>query len=145
MRSLLFYSLFCFTVLLSAGPLSAQPKDNIRQFKKAFLTETLSLTAEQREPFFQVYDQYEGERVRLRREINRVKRGMMARTDDQLKSDIGQIIRLKEEEVALDRQYMDKFLKIISIRQLAALYQAEQQIKVKLLERFREMNGQPED
>jgi len=119
------------------GPGAAQ---RIKQYKQEFITEVLALSESDAQKFFPVYEDFEKEKRALRSEMNRMKRGFMAKSDDQLRSDLNNMLNIKAKELELEREYMEKFLSILTPRQVVALYHAENQFRRKLLQRFGEIN-----
>lgn len=150
MKKLLFISL----LVLSTSSLYAQRyqqnrnadnrpvRQRVMEFKMAYITETLALSKQDSARFWPVYQQYDQERIGLRRELQQLTRGAVAKSDDQLKKDMETMLTLKEKEVQLERAYMGKFLGVISVRQLAALYYAENQVRRRLIERFGDLPGE---
>lgn len=128
--------------LLIAGIVSAQGNDTgrkierIQQFKQQYIKEVLALTDEDAAIFFPVYDAYEEERASHRKKLNNIKVGFMAKSDDELEKDLEEIVAIKEAQLETEKKYLEKFKQVISIRQVAALYHAENQFRKKLLERF---------
>ena len=134
-----------FTMLmLTIGQLYAQPansrKENRRQqieeYKKQYIKEVLALSEEDAAAFFPVYEAYEEEKEAHRKQLNELKKGFMAKSDEQLEKDLDAIVALKEAELQTEKKYLAKFKTVISVRQVAALYHAENQFKRKLLERY---------
>ncbi len=132
--------LWMISALLCVGYLAtAQPgrlEERIREYKMQYITETLALSAEDSAKFWPVYDAFEQERMENRRAQMQLTRGMLAKSDEQLKSDIEQMLALQEKDAQIARKYFEKFQEVISIRQIAALFQAEQRLKKALIEKF---------
>jgi len=132
----------CAACMASAQPGSHRPRpaERIEAFKKQYIKEILALSDEDAERFFPVYDAFETEKRALRHELNQLKRGFMAKSDEQLRQDLTGLMNIKEKELALEKRYLNRFMEILSPRQVAALYHAENQFRRKLLERFGEMS-----
>lgn len=149
---LIFISIFAF--LFIAG-LSQQPQrgrfhneehqERIQSMKVAFITERLSLTPEEAQQFWPVYNQYQEEMKELREKYaQRIdKDKSVAELDDEevVKYVENQINRLAETAV-LKRKYHEKFLEIIPVRKVALLYEAEKDFNRRL---FREMRRRQKD
>ncbi|GAB4341072.1 MAG: hypothetical protein OHK0038_20730 [Flammeovirgaceae bacterium] len=122
------------------------PKAKLQAFKVAYITETLALNSQDSTKFWGIYNQYEEEKKEIRKQMKRIAQGLIAKPDDQLKKDLDTFLSLKQKEVEVEKKYVNEFLKVINIRQVAALYQAENHIKKKILERFGEFaQGMEED
>ena len=115
-------------------------RERIQQYKEQYIREALVLSDEDAKKFFPIYNQYEEEKRGLRMQEAKLKRGFMAKTDAQLATDLETLLKIKEEDVALERTYMKKFMSVLTARQVAALYHAESQFRRKLLERFGELD-----
>lgn len=111
--------------------------------KIAFLTSRLTLTQEQAQRFWPVYN----ELVQRRRELNRsarlLRRGATnpTFTEAQLRDYFTQEFALRQQQLSLDKEYFDKLQKIISLRQLAQLYQAERDFTKEVLQRVAGRGG----
>ena len=135
-----FFILGSFTVPAFAqeNPTSKQERiQKIKNAKIAFFTEKLNLTSDQAQKFWPIYNQYEEEQWALRRR-GRVFKGdnLEAMTDQQVREGLNRRIAIREEEVALEKQYMEKFLKVISVKQVATLYRSEHEFTKVLLQKL---------
>ncbi|MEN7550250.1 hypothetical protein AAG747_20190 [Rapidithrix thailandica] len=131
------YTLSLLLLFAVSTTIQAQSRaDRIHQIKVKFIKETLALSQEDSIQFFPIYEEFEKEKRMNQRKIHKLKVGVLAKSDAQLKSDIETMFQLKEEEVEINRKYFDKFLKVISVRQVAALYFAERQFRKKLLNKI---------
>ncbi len=110
--------------------------DAMKAHKTAYLTERLALTQADSAKFFPLYDELEAKRWENRRKQTKLTHAMSAMSDGQLAENIDELLALRAAEVAFEKEYMTKFQKTITIRQVAALMQAEAQYKLKLLDRF---------
>jgi hypothetical protein len=121
----------------------AEKREKIDSAKTAFITERLSLTPAQSEKFFPLYKEYNDKRKALRKERGALKSqsGNLSATDEQLKADMNKLLDLRQKEVNLDKEYFDKFQKVISIRQVAELYHSESLFTRELIKNFRGDKG----
>jgi glutamyl/glutaminyl-tRNA synthetase len=141
MKITFFTFLFCIvaTVVFAQRPFQGGgPRAKLHAFKVAYITETLALNSQDSTKFWGIYNQYEEEKKDIRKQMKRIAQGLIAKPDEQLKKDLDTFLSLKQKEVEVEKKYINEFLKVINIRQVAALYQAENQIKKKILERFGE-------
>lgn len=133
-----------FFVIALALQLSAQTaqsrrenkRQQLQEYKQKYIKEVLALTDEDAAAFFPVYEAYEDAKKAHRKKLNELKIGFMAKSDEQLSADLDAIVALKEAELQTEKEYLQKFKSVISVRQVAALYHAESQFKKKLLERY---------
>gem|GEM_PF-5667389 len=133
-----------FFMVALALQVAAQPaqsrretrRQNLEEYKRKYIKEVLALTDEDAAAFFPVYKDYEEAKKVHRKKLNELKIGFMAKSDEQLSADLDAIVALKEAELQTEKEYLQKFKTVISVRQVAALYHAESQFKKKLLERY---------
>lgn len=123
------------------GRLARQPSggrlSQLDNAKIAFITSRLTLTQEQAQRFWPVYNEF----VLHRRELNRSARLLRrdatnpALTDPQLRYYFTQDFSLRQQQLNLEKEYFEKMQKVISLRQLAQLYQAERDFTKDVLQR----------
>jgi len=115
-------------------------KEKIRAAKVGLITNRLNLSEEQAKTFWVVYKEFDKNRSEIRKNIRQMtaeSRNITA-SDDKILSDLKEVLSLKQKEVDVEKEYMPKFLKTISIRQLSELFKTEQlfnQMLVKKLNR----------
>ncbi|MBC6698484.1 hypothetical protein [Hymenobacter sp. BT190] len=135
--------------LLATGPAIAQqgarPGGRLSQLenaKIAYLTEKIVLTQDQAQRFWPVYNEF----TQKRRDLNRRMRQL--RTDEpdglsdaQIKDNLTQVLALRQQEVNLEKEYLDKFQKVLTIRQVGKLFVAERQFTRDVLKRVADRRG----
>lgn len=130
--------IFIFLVLIVAATSQAQSKEErIKAIKIAFITEELALTAEQSQAFWPIYNEMH-EKLRKQRKAAKNKPDVENMSDADLEKWLNQHLQAEEERVNLQRTYVEKFKKIISIRQIVKLTQAERSFKRELLKHAKE-------
>lgn len=136
--------------LLLATVATAQTKPGLQRIQNAkigLITNRLNLTTEQSQQFWPVYNEYEAKKQEVRLAIRRLnaETNNLTASDERILSDLRELMSLRQKEVDLDKDYMNRFLKIINVRQLAELYKTEQQFTRMLLEKLnrRDANNQP--
>ncbi|MCR5886546.1 hypothetical protein LRS06_01910 [Hymenobacter sp. J193] len=116
--------------------------NQLESAKIAFLTDKLTLTPEQAQRFWPVYNEYSDKR----RDLNRRQRQLRTDspenlTDQQLRDNLRQALTLRQQEVDLEKDYFERFQKVISIRQTANLFVAERQFTKQVLQRVANRRG----
>ncbi|UOR06393.1 Spy/CpxP family protein refolding chaperone [Hymenobacter aerilatus] len=130
--------LFVLTLSLH-GAAQTPPGGRLSQLENAriaYLTEKVSLTQEQAQQFWPVYNEYAAKR----RDLNQRSRQLRTTrpetlSDQQLKDNLNQVLALRQQEVDLDKDYLRQFQKVLSIRQVSQLYAAERQFTREVLQR----------
>jgi outer membrane lipoprotein-sorting protein len=142
----------CFKILmflwLSSSFLTLQAQDNrqqsrqerfqkIQNYKISFLTGKLDLSPEQAQKFWPLYNQYDAERNKLRHQTRIFRDDKLASVSDQdLRDKLTTRLAVQQNILDLDKAYMDRFLKVITVRQLAVLYRSEEEFTRILLKKL---------
>ncbi len=109
----------------------------IQTAKIAYITEKLSLNTEEAQKFWPVYNQLEEERRSIRHKSRGLRDDKIASlSDQQIREALNQRLAIQQAEVNIDKNYMEKFLKVISPRQLATFYRAEKEFTDILLKKL---------
>ena len=145
MKTLIFkITLFLF-VVAACFPAFSQDRhhpskerlQNIQNAKIAFITEKLNLTPEQSQKFWPIYNQLENEREALREKSRTLRNeNLEAMTDAEIRTALDNRLKWRQSELNLDKQYLERFLRVISVRQLATLYRSEREFTRVLLKKF---------
>lgn len=116
-------------------------KEKIEAAKIGLITQQLNLTTEQSKVFWPVYNKYTEEIQSVRKQLREIKQGFQTKSDEQLKKDLDKVLELREKEIAIEKKYLQEFLKIINVRQVAMLHKADNMFKVMLLKRLSKQRG----
>ena len=123
------------------SPVLAQDDDARRKIESAriaLITDRLDLTPEQAEKFWPVYREYNLQRNELRKEFQDA-RGNVNRenlTEEESKRLLNLGMKIKEQQLALEKKYAERLSVIISNRQLLSLRKAEDDFRNMLLQRL---------
>ncbi|MCY7350728.1 MAG: Spy/CpxP family protein refolding chaperone [Cytophagaceae bacterium] len=136
-RTILLFGLF----LLLSQVVLAQNRNGMQRIqsaKIALITNRLNLSPEQSQQFWAVYNEYEDKKMELRKSIRALnaETDNLTTTDERILSSLKEMMNLRQREVDLDKDYMNRFLKVINVRQLAELYKTEQQFTRMLIEKL---------
>jgi hypothetical protein len=157
MKKPIYFFLLAICGLLSPALLSAQTDDHltnataqeryehIKAMRTAYLTQRMNLSPEQAGNFWALYNVYEQERQQLQEQSRRLRKNRSNSTN--IQADLEQILQLKQQELALEKDYMYRFANVISWEQVAVLYEAEHSFRKMLMERMRHHSkqGDPDD
>ena len=143
-------------VLLAAAPAAqaqAQPGLNGRPGKRlaqlenakiAFITNRVSFTQEQAQKFWPLYNEFSDRRRELNRAGRLLRREVTdGMTDQQIRENYTQSFALRQQELNLEKEYFEKFQKVISLRQVAQLYLAERDFTKEVIKRVASAGAQP--
>jgi len=117
--------------------------DKIESARIAYITEQLGLTPEQAEKFWPLYREYNNKKLEIRDEFKQAKRrmkeGELSEAETQELLDLG--TKLKEKELNVDKDYTERFQRVITNRQVLELRRAEDDFKKILLRRVEHRKG----
>lgn len=126
-----------------AQPDQEDKSEKITAAKVAYITSRLNLTTAQAQQFWPVFNEFEAARKKIRKQMRllRVEAKLSDPSEDEVKADIKKMFALRQEELDLEKQYSEKFLKVISARQLAEYYRSEKEFTKLLLNKLKERRG----
>ena len=124
-----------------------QSQERITSAKIGLITTRLNLNTDQAPQFWAVYNEYTDKKLAIRQNIRklRIQNTNLNATDEEVKDALNQMLVLRQNEVDLEKEYMTKFLKTISPKQLAELYKTEQDFTKLLLERLEDRRQPDKD
>jgi hypothetical protein len=111
--------------------------DKVEAMKIAFLTNKLNLTAKEAQLFWPLYNEYSQKMDVLRRakksEYDEIKSKNSTPTDKEIESYMEEVFLTKQKKLDLQKEYYNKYVKILPVKKVAQLYQDENQFKKELL------------
>ncbi|QDA61501.1 hypothetical protein [Hymenobacter jejuensis] len=118
--------------------------NQLENAKIAYLTDKLSLSQEQAQRFWPVYNEFTDKR----RDLNRRMRQLRSTptdglSDKQIRDNLTQGLALRQNEVDLEKDYFNKVQKVLSMQQVGKLYAAEREFTKVLLRRLDGRRGAP--
>lgn len=143
-----------YVLLLSVASLTAawaqdeddgEEKDKVQSAKVALITKRLNLTSEQAKPFWAVYDEFEKERKSNLKSLTQLRDRFQVASDDELKAGLKQMLEVRRKDVDIEKEYLNKFTKVISARQTAELYKTEFEFQKAIWDRVLKGSGQNAD
>lgn len=135
------YFLFSTFVFVQSFSFSQElsRKEKLESIKIAYITKELNLSSEEAKQFWPVYDEYKAKlelnRKNLKRNSGKETRDFLSDKDAENYLQAG--IQMRQNEVEIHKEYIEKFKKVISIKKVAKLAQAEESFKRELLEKVR--------
>ncbi len=132
--------LLLLTTVASAQANKQQRRENIEAQKVAFLTSKMGLTPSESEKFWPLYNQCKNELKESRQLIKQEKFNQInidQQSDKSIKEMIDLRFKAEEEKLRIEKKYNIEFQKVLNIRQVAKLYQAEEDFKKEVLKEIR--------
>ncbi len=135
-NSLLIGFLLC--VIVVNGQQKHPTKEKVDAMKIGFLTDRLSLSPEEAQTFWPVYNQYQAEMEKLRMsrrdDHQSAKENMDEMTDAAAEKFVDGEIAFRQNELDIMKKYHPQFKKVLTPKKVAKLYRAEDDFKRRLLE-----------
>ncbi len=137
-----FYGVMTIMVLGSYVAI-AQPerkKDRIHEARKEYVLKRLDLNEEQQKKFPPIYDEYAKKQHQLQRQIRglRFEAATLSLSDAELAADLDKMLQLRQQELDLEKEFLNKCKTILSIKQIAEMYKAEKDFLRTALRNLRE-------
>ncbi len=132
MKKLLYILLFISISLTSFS--QGGKKEKIEALRVAFITQQLNLTSEESQKFWPVYNEYQDKTRAARKEFKTI--GATFSSDKEAQEYLDAELLFKQRELNLYKEYYDKFKKILPLKKVALLRQAEEEFKKELLKQL---------
>ena len=124
------------------GARRGQRLGQLENAKIAFITTRVSLTQDQAQKFWPLYNEFSTRRRELNRSGRLLRRDVTeGMTDQQIRDNFTQSFSMRQQELNLEKEYFDKFQKVISLRQVAQLFQAERAFTKEVIKRVAAPSG----
>ena len=126
------------------GGRKGQRLGQLENAKIAFITNRVSLTQEQAQKFWPLYNEFSARRRELNRSGRLLRRDVTdGMTDQQIRENFNQAFAMRQQELNLEKDYFDKFQKVIALRQVVQLFQAERDFTKEVIKRVAGAGAQP--
>ena len=141
---ILLFGLICFTTVAQDPDDDVPPqgdkaaKEKIKAARIGLITQRLGLTPEQAEKFWPIYNEFASKRQELVKEYKQAERGTAKTDPKQQEALINLGLKLKQDEVALEKEYSSKILNVISAQQMLNLRQAEKDFRKIILNQLQQ-------
>jgi Spy/CpxP family protein refolding chaperone len=130
------------TAHAQGGGRKGQRLGQLENAKIAFITNRVSLTQDQAQKFWPLYNEFSGKRRELNRSGRLLRRDVTeGMSDQQIRDNFTQAFTMRQQELNLEKEYFDKFQKVISLRQVAQLFQAERDFTKEVIKRVAGVGG----
>jgi Spy/CpxP family protein refolding chaperone len=112
----------------------AEGIERIKTLKIGFITEKLKLTSEQATTFWPVYNEFDSQRMELRKETRKNIQNNSSEPTKRLDA----LDALRKKEHKLEDEYASKFRKVLSPEQAVNLYKVEEEFRKMLINQIQE-------
>lgn len=122
--------------------LGGRRDERIEAYRIAFLTRRMALTAQESQSFWPVYNQYQGELEKVRQEARgknqAIRQSMLSGSDGEVEKLLDELVALRRKEYEVSQKFHGEFKRVLPIRKVAILYQAEQEFRKELIQAIQE-------
>lgn len=145
--------IICLALAFMTTPVTGQTgekpddskRDVVKAHKIAFLTDRLSLTPEEAQRFWPVYNEYQDKREMVQKEMFKDydirDMDIDALTDEQATEISDNQIIKAQKLLDVQKEYHIQFKEVLPIKKVLKLYQAEKDFQHELLRKIREDHG----
>ena len=120
---------------------SGQVRDRVKTLKVAFITERLSLSSNEAQDFWPIYNEHEQRLEQIRRKERTRFRGQMADlisiSEQEASNLLADYMAIQKEKVAEQTQFVAQLKGVISSKKIILLLKAEEDFKKRLLQQYR--------
>lgn len=112
--------------------------------KVGFITQKLNLTTEEAQKFWPVYNRYNDEleksRKQFRGKVLEERKNIDNMTEKEAEKALEDMLAYRTSEVELTRKYTEEFKKVLPAQKVVKLFIAEQEFKRELLKQLKEQH-----
>jgi hypothetical protein len=145
-------TMFISFCALSAASAQNQPDpkkqalEQLRQIRKQMLIDKLALTEDEQKNFLPVYEAYkEEDRLLMAAFRQKYKKNtVIYMTEEQAKVYLEDLIKLKDAQWLLQKNYYNRFLAVLPAKKVAMLSLVEKEIQLAIKLKMRQLRQQPQ-
>lgn len=132
MKKLIVFTIMMIGVLGASFAQNGKLQERIKSMRIAFITEKLSLTPEEAQQFWPIFNQYEAEKKALKKSYN-IPKDLNGVTDAQAEEAVLSSLDMEEKEIGLKRKYYAQLKGVLSAQKIAKLRKADREFKEKIV------------
>ena len=133
-----------FFILFAVGGYAQQEKKKFdlqayQTEKENIIKREANLTAKEADAFFPIYHEMSQKRFEVNREVRKEMKRLMSATnvsDAEYQKIIEAQIKVKEKEAAIEREYFEKFKKILPVEKVFKVSVAEAKMNQEILKKY---------
>lgn len=135
--------IFVIVLIFNAFFAAAQPKDDaiaerVKALRAEVYTRVLNLTSEEAEKFWPIFNEYSTNRENLQKQL-KSETDLDGMTDQEVEEHVKKYMEIRQKELDLEKDLVQKLRKVLPIRKIAKLPQAEREFRESLLKRLQEL------
>jgi hypothetical protein len=134
-------ALICGVQIAAAQQGNERREDRIKAFRVAVFTEKLNLSAEEAQVFWPIYNEFVEKRDALNDQLRPQKR-LDEMSDAELEAQIAKHFERQQKELELERDMFTKLRKVLPVRKVAQIPQAERELRESIVKRLQERKAE---
>jgi Spy/CpxP family protein refolding chaperone len=118
-------------------------REHIQEARKEYVLKRVELNTEQQKKFPPIYEDYIKKQDELRKKLRqlRIETNMLSLSDAEIADDLEKMLQLRQQELDLEKEFLNKAKSILNIKQIAEMYKAERDFVKTVLRNLRERGG----
>lgn len=119
--------------------------EKFKEMKIAYITEKLSLTEAEAQTFWPVYNEFQSKKENIYKELKSLRKESKKEdgiSDQEIEQLLNQRIIAKQKDLDIEKEYLEKFKKVLPIKKVGQFYKAEEGFKRDLLRKMKEKQHQ---
>jgi hypothetical protein len=132
---MLLVALFAFTATAQPDPEKREARVNA--YRIAVFTEILNLSEEEAQGFWPIYNDFQGKREQLQKQLRPAK-DLDSMNDKEVEDFLKKFHDTRQQELDLEKELTQKLRKVLSVRKIAKIPNAEREFRERLVQKLRE-------
>lgn len=139
MKKLITLSLLFFLTLSVFSQHNKEKEERIKALKIAFITERLAFTESEAQKFWPIYNAFEDENNKLRRQSYNKRKieDMESLTETQAKTLLNDMVSIEDQRHELRQKFMKDLLTVIPAKKVILLKASEDEFNKRMFEEFK--------
>lgn len=139
MKKLITLSLLFFLTLSAFSQHNKEKEERIKALKIAFITERLAFTESEAQKFWPIYNAFEDENNKLRRQSYNKRKieDMESLTETQAKTLLNDMVSIEDQRHELRQKFMKDLLTVIPAKKVILLKASEDEFNKRMFEEFK--------
>lgn len=116
--------------------------EKLKEFRKKLLIEKLSLTADEQKNFLPLYEEFKEKERTLLVDFREKypKNKLIIMSDEEANKYLDDYLKLQESRLALEKEYIDKYRKVLPVRKVIIIKRVEKEIQQAIIKKAGEIN-----
>lgn len=141
--------IFVIVLIFNAFAAAVQAQDGaiaerVKALRAEVYTRVLNLTSEEAEKFWPIFNEYTTSKEALQKQL-KPDGDLDGMTDQEVEEQVKKYMEIRQKELDLEKDLVQKLRKVLPIRKIAKLPKAEREFRESLLKRLQELREKRRD